>query len=599
MKRLACAFALWLGCMSMATAQKKIYPTKEKTKLILLFKDYAKKPIKKAPFTLTAANGNETYQGKTNKNGFVELLVRNGRTYHISVGDSLKHDFVHIPRKPMQITRHIVYFEGMLNGKMISSGKPMFRMMGPKDGLASVDVTFENPKGAPLPGEKVWLRGSLDTARVFTATTNAKGKLVFEVPIGETYHLSVRHHQGMDRFNFAKRGGSYNVRVRYRYAGAVAIERARAARRAADSLAAAYAAQQDSLLNDPAYKAFVDSLKAAQTAQGHRLRYPTRTTRYHKRAFRPIAIAETAERPVRERTDEGFSFNMEHSGKVLTPTWMDGNVYFGEGYSRNVLYCAEGITGNVLWGVEMGENGISTLSAGAGSIALITESCTIYVLDGKTGKLRWSKWLNSSLRSAPTLYGDRVFQVYEDAEGGRIAGKKAPGSHVLACFDVMTGEVIWQQWIEEEVISAPVAYDGKLYCATYSGMLMEVDTAAGNILQTRRHYLTSAPTPVDNVLYASMRDMTSSEGREQIVALNRRDFSLKRGFGYHAAPYLESDMQRKGAYLRERIQEDVSVGLEAPAINAAGRRACVNSEKLVGMLGSSALLSFSGSRPVY
>ena len=105
MNKIACVLLLVVSCFCSLQAQKKgLYPTKDKTKLVLFVRDFAKKPIPKVDFKLQAANSSEVYEGRTNKKGYAELLVRNGRTYRISLEDSLNYDVLDLPAKAFQMT---------------------------------------------------------------------------------------------------------------------------------------------------------------------------------------------------------------------------------------------------------------------------------------------------------------------------------------------------------------------------------------------------------------------------------------------------------------------------------------------------------------
>ena len=61
-----------------------------------------------------------------------------------------------------------------------------------------------------------------------------------------------------------------------------------------------------------------------------------------------------------------------------------------------------------------------------------------------------------------------------------------PSTHVLAAFDLKTGKVLWQKWIDSDVMSAPVAVDDELYVATFSGTVYKFKQKSGKILSARR-----------------------------------------------------------------------------------------------------------------
>ncbi len=158
-----------------------------------------------------------------------------------------------------------------------------------------------------------------------------------------------------------------------------------------------------------------------------------------------------------------------------------------------------------------------------------TESCTLFAVDADTGKQLWSHWLGDPLTSTPTIAGGVVFTSYPaNGGGGQLnevpnnpnlnvpkeklplpkpnpepkpsfdkidpvkepkkeppakdpvkekeqkdkagAAKKAPPcSHVLVALELKTGKILWQRWIESDVMSAPVATDKELFFSTFGG----------------------------------------------------------------------------------------------------------------------------------
>ena len=83
---------------------------------------------------------------------------------------------------------------------------------------------------------------------------------------------------------------------------------------------------------------------------------------------------------------------------------------------------------------------------------LNTESCTIFAIEAKTGKQLWSFWLGDPLTSSPTIADGLVFAAYpaQGAENGTLP----PGvNHALAAFDLETGKIKWQLWLDGDVMS--------------------------------------------------------------------------------------------------------------------------------------------------
>src|SRR5260370_29711400 len=89
----------------------------------------------------------------------------------------------------------------------------------------------------------------------------------------------------------------------------------------------------------------------------------------------------------------------------------------------------------------------------AGYVAFNTESCTLIVVDEKTGKVIWQEWLGDPLMSQPAISKGRLFIAYPPGQGGHgqqsknampeesvqqesVAPKHAAVHHVSRSFDL-------------------------------------------------------------------------------------------------------------------------------------------------------------------
>ena len=214
---------LCMVLLTVPTFAQKFSPTKTETQLILIVRDYAKLNLKKVDLYLTSTSDpQKKYHTTTDKKGIAQILVSAGHSYRITVEDSTDWDLVEIPNKPYQTTRHIVYYEGNINGKLHYSGKPLY-LFKPTHGKANIRMTFVDYNRKPLPNEAVELVGT-NPANKYAGTTNAAGKLQFEVEPNEIYKVRLKHNQNFDKIKIPKYGG--NVDVTYGYMGTEAIEKA-------------------------------------------------------------------------------------------------------------------------------------------------------------------------------------------------------------------------------------------------------------------------------------------------------------------------------------------------------------------------------------
>ena len=296
--------------------------------------------------------------------------------------------------------------------------------------------------------------------------------------------------------------------------------------------------------------------------------------------------AKTFELEPASRSEDGFTVSLASESPVPTPLVHRGRIYVGGGFSCHEFYCFDGSTGELVWSVQLDDDGPSSAAAEDDTIFINTESCTIYALDANTGAMRWSYWLGDPLMSIPTAANGRVFAVYpvegteqpdadEDADqqkaapsnGIADAGKQTDSAdaessgqqttdgkretdksftHALICFDLQTGEILWQRLIDSDCISAPVAVDDTVYVTTFTGHLYEFSQADGEILAASKIRATSAPVVADNRIFVTRRTDSGAddaEVREAMVMLDRRGTNELYVANDRVAPYLDRHIQ--------------------------------------------------------
>lgn len=583
-------------------SQSKLNPTQDKAKIIVQLRDFGDRPVPKARIRLQALEKSQMFEARTNKKGWCELLVPKGKPYLIHVEDSLDYEVLNVQDKPFLMVRRKVFYQGAVKGKLIPTPeRPLFAMKPPPEGMAMLKLKFEGLDRKPLKGESITVTG-IAKGETFSRNSNAKGEAIFNVPVGETYRISLKHRKNLDEFEFPRRGGSYRVHSRYVYAGAVAIDAARAERRRLDSTSnpwkyspayQAWKALNDSLLQAGADEEELQKSDALRRQALQNMAGDTRDDKFHKKEFREITVRPVTQDYTLVDKPYGYDVKMKSSAKVNSPFYMDGKLFTGGGYNSSKFYCIDPVSGKADWSIGLGEGGPAMVSGGEGHVAVCTESCTIYVVDAKTGKLAWSRWLTYSLRSSPTIADGRLYIGYQDDDGGFLYSERESPLVSLACFDVKTGELLWQQWLDDEVISAPVAAEGAIYCATYGGTLYKMDPASGEILASHAAKASSAPTIHEGEVIISQRGPDLGVAQERISVLDAKDLGLKRSSYYQAADYLTTEMQMLASLQRRSLAEDMSNGLgDETAYNGRG----TYSRSLVGLGGASALLNFQGSR---
>jgi outer membrane protein assembly factor BamB len=315
------------------------------------------------------------------------------------------------------------------------------------------------------------------------------------------------------------------------------------------------------------------------------------------RAFDRNAVTETK---------GGFSIKLPSGAPVPTPSVYDGKLYVSGGFHSKEFYCFDAQTGKPIWGVDLDDDGPTAAACQDGIIVFNTESCTIFALDANSGKQLWALWLGDPLTNTPTIANGKVFTAYP-ARGGaaqdeapKDKGKPAaakehpPCSHVLAAFDLKSGKILWQRWIDSDVMSAPVAVDKELYVTSFAGVVYKFNQEDGKILSAMKTRATSAPVVVGkDVFFTRRADNGTGKPGEAIAGAERRD--LKEGFTGAArnAPYLDKEVQEHSKLKVAAQSLDAGNGFPAGAPAAANPTAGYYN---IGQSNVSSLQAFQGSR---
>ena len=320
---------------------------------------------------------------------------------------------------------------------------------------------------------------------------------------------------------------------------------------------------------------------------------------------------------------DGFRIQLPSKAPIPTPTVSQGRLYASGGFHSKEFYCFDAESGKLVWAVDLDDDGPTSCVIEDDVVVFNTESCTIFALDAKTGKHLWSYFLGDPLTSTPTIAGGKVFTSYP-ANGGGGAGeadvdtdkkpqppipaqnpveaaKQRPvASHVLACFELKTGKILWQRWIDSDVMSAPVASGSDLYCASFAGTVYKFSQAKGDIVSAQRSRATSAPVVVGQNIYLTKRaDKADKAGKaepasEAIAGLDREKNQ----------PSFESE-KKQAAYLDSKVQAQSKLKEQAKDLDAGNgfgggfAPAAANPDAAKGNIGQanvSTLQAFQGSR---
>ncbi len=305
-----------------------------------------------------------------------------------------------------------------------------------------------------------------------------------------------------------------------------------------------------------------------------------------------------------EKTADGFCIQLSSQTNIPTPAVVNGNLFLSGGFGSKQYYSFDAATGKLKWAIDLDDDGPSSPAIEDGIIVFNTESCTIFACDLVTGKQIWSWYLGDPLMSMPTIANGIVYTSYPARyEGTAVKTAKDTANnqltifptHVLIAFDLKTGNILWQKWIDSDIMSAPVAKDDLLYVTTFSGALYKIKQKTGDILEAKAIRATSAPVfDRNNELIVSRRTDKESDSvaSESIIMGTTVTRSLYKKDAY----YLDNKVQGVSGLKVEATKMDAGNGFTSGAPSSANWQAA---DMNIGQSNVASLQSFQGSRALY
>jgi Ca-activated chloride channel family protein len=295
--------------------------------------------------------------------------------------------------------------------------------------------------------------------------------------------------------------------------------------------------------------------------------------------FRPGNVADRGfDEKAIVATQTGFSVQFPGKSPIPTPTWYKGKLYVSGGFHSKEFFCFDAQTGRVIWSKNLDDDGPTSAVVEDDVVVFNTESCTIFALDAGTGKLLWSYFLGDPLTSTPTIAGGKVFTSYP-ANGlgeannapGIPAKQRTTASHVLACFELKSGKILWQRWIDSDVMSAPIAVDDEIYATSFGGTVYRVKQADGAIISAHANRATSAPVIVGGSVYVTQRadNGKNEKAAESVRGIDRKTAEQNFAGEKKEATYLDAEVQGNSALKKQAEKLDAGNGFGGVAPAAA------------------------------
>ena len=433
-------------------------------------------PLATVPVKLVCHKYRKVILSTTNALGRVRFQVYLDGDYELGIEESEQVKTFRVP----PLSGYTLHAEITYQSTMITEHQQndtIFQECIPRKGAttarAFLEATITDYTQEPLANENVYLN-VVGTSQVYRATTDEKGKAYFLIPYNQDYTLHLTY--GRDLF------------------------------------LCKYAYRKGYLVEDEAFITYIGTAQIEDFYDKARRDKDGFITE-----FMPVKVKKIGFDPSNiQQTDHGYHVYFPSKSETPTPAvFNNDDVIQGGGYYSNEVYSFNNKNGQFNWGLELGDNGVSAAVCDEDFLIITTESCTLYVIDGKTGELAWSKWLGPEIHSTPTVAGGKVYAVYPTQLMSFTIGFIPLA---VICFELKTGNILWQNWIDSEPLGSPVVSGESIYITTSRGNLFQFDNSMGMVLGSLTQGLCSSPqTIAGDKVYLTCKD-TDHHGRERLNA---------------------------------------------------------------------------------
>jgi Ca-activated chloride channel homolog len=281
----------------------------------------------------------------------------------------------------------------------------------------------------------------------------------------------------------------------------------------------------------------------------------------------------------------GWKARIPGGRALATPAVVGGMVYIGGGFGSNEFYAFHANTGKPAWALSLSDDGPTAAVVAEGRVVFNTESCTLFVVDAKTGKQLWSRWLGDPLLSQPAVHTGVVYMAYPGA-----------GGHRLIALGLDRGEKKWEVPIAGDIISAPVVDGDSVYLTIFDGTVYRYGLAKGELVWKQAMQATSAPWIEHGEVHVAQRETNGTQTPDEGLRTVTKDGVSKGGLkAKKSAPYLDAKIQDGSRYATKQAADDSSVGFGGGAPSTAKASAAKANTGIGSVRG---LWEFQGSRPM-
>ena len=301
------------------------------------------------------------------------------------------------------------------------------------------------------------------------------------------------------------------------------------------------------------------------------------------------------------KTEYGFIIDLKSNSPITTPSISNGMLIVSGGFSSKNVFAFDPKTGLLVWAIELDDDGPSSPSIND-SIAIInTESCTVFALNLFSGEQIWSYFLGDPLISSPTLTNGTVYTVYPkpmdyiNFDSIAIDSILHTASHPLIAMNSVNGEILWQTWLDGDIITTIVSDSSHLFLTSFAGTMFKVNKTDGAIEGALDLKSTSFPSIAGDKIFLTRRTDDSTGVKESIAILNKDYFGFIREYGQTDASYLDTSIQNHTKLKEFSTKLDQGNNFFTTPYTSGW----FNSAKTTGMTNVSSMQSYIGSAPIF
>lgn len=421
------------------------------------------------------------YLTTTDVNGEARFMVPAAKKYVVAIGEMNNMGDVSLPSIGGVVFKKLFYYvPTVVEEKQV--GDTLFQEVGdfskPSSARALVKVLVTDLQKIPLANEEVILKVE-NKNLIYKAFTDGNGNANLLVPKGQKYKVSFKYDRDVDMFEVDINTGFRTIEIGYEYIGSKKVEEYYAnTSRNNQGFITGFLPNKIRKLKKP------EGLKVTKKSWGYTMKFPD-------------------------------------SSHISTPAIYLEQILVNGGYYDLGFYSFDRVSGNFRWGVQLYEAGTSPVVCDDSVILLNTESCTLYALDAISGDLLWSYWLAPVILSTPTVANGNVITCYPATLAGAAASVIKEKTYAIVCFDLKTGKIKWQNWLDAEILAAPVVHADRVFCTTRSGKVFGCNLNDGKNMVAAAINATAPPVFYNNKLY--IPHLKNKQSSDEVLGVFSKD----------------------------------------------------------------------------